>query len=83
MLQNLAHSGYLVVVNVTGRRPKKDKDSLLYFFHAFQKKSAAIIANTKTVMPLTSLGDSIMLAGFGVVRMASANNIAANASFYS
>jgi hypothetical protein len=50
---------------------------LLYFFDAFQKKNAAIITKTKPVMPLTSLGDNIMLAGSTVVSIASPNKIAA------
>ena len=39
---------------------QKKKGDLSHFFHAFQKKNAAIITKTKPVMPLTSLGDNGM-----------------------
>lgn len=53
------------------RMHKKERDSLLYLFHAFQKKNAAIITKTKPVIPLTLLCDNIMLAESTVVSMAS------------
>jgi hypothetical protein len=63
---------------VSFKQKKEKGDSLRYFFQAFQKKKAEIITKTKPVMPLTSLGDNIMLAESKVVNIASPNKIAAN-----
>jgi hypothetical protein len=69
---------YLNLKAVSFKQKKEKGDSLRYFFQAFQKKKAEIITKTKPVMPLTSLGDNIMLAESKVVNIASPNKIAAN-----
>lgn len=45
--------------------------------NAFMKKNTAIIPKTAPVIPLTSLGESIMFAGVLVVIMASVTRSAA------
>ena len=74
---------YLIILCLTDKqtetyKEKRRGNSWFYFSLALMRISIAINRKVKPAMPLTSLGESIMLSGLKVVSTASPNKIAAN-----